>query len=373
MDLLTPATPEELAYALRESASADKRIELIGKGSKRRAGGASGAADVQITTARLDRVLQYEPKDLTVSVQPGLPYAQFTEMLAKDGYMVPLDPPFAANATLGGAISANSSGPRRRVYGSARDLVIGMQFATLEGKLIQTGGMVVKNVAGLDMGKLLIGSLGTLAAITVLNFKLIPKPHGSRTFVFEFPDLRDAIALRDKVIRSVLQPVAIDLLNPAAAGRKGWVLAIGVNGNEAVLRRYTRELSGGAMIEDEEERAFWHLVQEFTARFVAVNPEGAVVRSSVPLAFVGEAVGKLPGAVVARAGNGVIYSHVTNATQAGAALRVGKALMEFGPASREASLDMWPNVDSGFAVMQRIKEMFDPKKLLNRGRFYGRL
>ena len=86
--------------------------------------------------------------------------------------MVPLDPPFSAGATVGGVVASNSSGPRRRLYGTARDLVIGMQFATLEGKLVQSGGMVVKNVAGLDMAKLMIGSFGTLAAIAVVNFKL---------------------------------------------------------------------------------------------------------------------------------------------------------------------------------------------------------
>ena len=88
--------------------------------------------------------------------------------------MIPLDPPFAQDATVGGVLAANQSGPRRRGYGTARDMVIGMTFATLEGKLIQTGGMVVKNVAGLDMAKMMIGSFGTLAAIATVNFRVHP-------------------------------------------------------------------------------------------------------------------------------------------------------------------------------------------------------
>src|SRR6185436_10882668 len=102
-------------------------------------------------------------------------------------------------------------------------------------------------VAGLDMGKLLIGSLGTLAAIAVLNFKLIPKPPGSRTFVFSYADAAQALAERDRVLQSVLVAVAIDLLSPQAAsgcGRSGWVLAIGVNGNAKVLDRYRKEFAG---------------------------------------------------------------------------------------------------------------------------------
>src|SRR4029453_5257797 len=95
----------------------------------------------------------------------------------------PTHPPFAEHSTVGGVIATKSSGPRRRLYGTARDLVIGMTFATVEGKLVQSGGMVVKNVAGLDMGKLMIGSFGTLAAIAVVNFKVMPMPELERSFL----------------------------------------------------------------------------------------------------------------------------------------------------------------------------------------------
>src|SRR5437763_1211004 len=135
--------------------------------------------------AALIAVLQYEPHDLTISVEAGLPWADLTRLLAANRQMVPLDPPFSA-ATVGGVMAANSSGPRRRLYGTARDLVIGMTFATLEGKLVSTGGMVVKNVAGLDMGKLMIGSFGTLAAIAVVNFKVLPAPEVERLFLLAF-------------------------------------------------------------------------------------------------------------------------------------------------------------------------------------------
>ena len=124
------------------------------------AGPVSDAA-VRISTTELKKVLSYEPQDLTVSVEAGLPWPEFAAILAANHQMVPLDPPFAAGATVGGVVAANSNGPRRRLYGTARDLVIGMKFATLEGKIVQSGGMVVKNVAGLDMAKLMIGSFGT--------------------------------------------------------------------------------------------------------------------------------------------------------------------------------------------------------------------
>ena len=123
--------------------------------------------------------------------------------------MIPLDPPFAGSATVGGVVAANTSGPRRRLYGTARDVIIGMKFATLEGKLVNSGGMVVKNVAGLDMAKLMIGSFGTLAAIAVVNFKLAPAPAVTRTFVLSHRRLEDAIATRNRILQGVLQPSAL--------------------------------------------------------------------------------------------------------------------------------------------------------------------
>ena len=177
--------------------------------------------------------------------EAGLPWCEFTRLLAENRQMIPLDPPFADGATVGGVMAANSSGPRRRLYGTARDLVIGMQFATLEGKLVQSGGMVVKNVAGLDMGKLMIGSFGTLAAIAVVNFKVLPMPEVERSFLLPFDSLAAAMAARNRILKGGLQPAAIDLLNPAAAGDLGnraWLLAVRAGGNAAAVERYEREI-----------------------------------------------------------------------------------------------------------------------------------
>src|SRR5712691_8849318 len=183
-------------------------------------------------------------------------YSELIRVFAAKRQMVPLDPPFAGLATVGGVVAANSSGPRRRLYGTARDLVIGMTFATLEGKLVKSGGMVVKNVAGLDMGKLMIGSFGTLAAIAVVNFKLQPMPQVERLFLLSFDTLDAAIAGRDRILNSVLQPASIDLLNPAAARILGWsghILAVQAGGNAIVIDRYERELRqiGSLRVADE--------------------------------------------------------------------------------------------------------------------------
>src|SRR5947208_1773409 len=208
MVVATPESPEELASALSAAAAEKHTITLGGRFSKNKMAGPVARSDVTIATTSLARVLSYEPNDLTISVEAGVRWAEMSRLLAENRQMVPLDPPFAGAATVGGVVSANCSGPRRRLYGTARDLVIGMTFATVEGKLVKSGGMVVKNVAGLDMGKLMIGSFGTLAAIAVVNFKLQPMPQVERLFLLTFDTLHAAIAGRDRILNSVLQPAS---------------------------------------------------------------------------------------------------------------------------------------------------------------------
>jgi glycolate oxidase FAD binding subunit len=379
--VLTPHTPEALAEALHAAASQKQTISLCGKATKRKMGGPVEPADVSISTRNLTRVLQYEPQDLTISVEAGIPYCSLARMLAENRQMVPLDPPFADNATVGGILAANSSGPRRRLYGTARDLVIGMKFATLEGKLVQSGGMVVKNVAGLDMGKLMIGSFGTLAAIAVVNFKLLPLPVMERTFLLPFNDLAGAISARDQILRGVLQPSAIDLLNPSAAEAYGsgrYVLAVQASGNAAAIGRYAAEVSTlaeVATLKDDEQDTLWTHIREFTPRFLAQTRDGVVVRVSCTLKELPRVIDSIEAPVVARAGTGVAYAYFSRAEFATAWMSTAagngwQPLIEFAPEAQKSKLDMWPRPDGNLELMKRVKQMFDPHYLLNRGRLY---
>ena len=366
MQMLTPDSPEQLAEALRECGDAGRSVHLGGGFTKRLMAGPAATADLTISTASLNRVLQYEPRDLTISVEAGMRFSDLAKLLAANRQMIPLDPPFFDHATVGGVAAANTSGPRRRLYGSVRDAVIGMKFATLEGKLVETGGMVVKNVAGLDMGKLMIGSFGTLAAIAVVNFKLHPMPEYTRTFVRRFPTAQLAIEARDAVLTSVLQPVALDLLNPPAAARAGlsdWCLLFQAGGNAAVIERYTRELSGAETLENQTETGLWEKIREFTPRYLQENPAGVVTRIAAPLRNL-SAFTEAAGPAVVRAGSGITYIY-GDSPQAG--------VIEFSPDARKSGLTLWPDPGSDFEIMRKIKDMFDPRHLLNRGRLYGRI
>jgi glycolate oxidase FAD binding subunit len=380
MELLRPKTPEELGEALAAAARGKKRITLGGAFTKNRMGQPPEPADVTISTAEMTRVVQYEPRDLTISVEAGLPFAELNRMAGEHGQMAPLDPPYYDQATVGGVVAANTNGPRRRLYGACRDLVIGMKFATLQGKLIQSGGMVVKNVAGLDMAKLMIGSFGTLAALAVVNFRLVPAPLHTCTYASSFTTAGEAFAARDALLKSYLQPAAMDILNPAAAARIGWegyLLLVQVGGSPTVLGRYAREL-GGVAIGGEQETALWRQVREFAPDFLAEHPEGAVTRVSCTLLELAETVREMEAPVVVRAGSGVCYGFFADAA-AGvravheAARRGRKAVIECVPAGARPGFELWPDPGSDFVMMEKIKQMFDPDRILNRGRLYGRL
>ncbi|MCC7234657.1 MAG: FAD-binding protein [Bryobacterales bacterium] len=364
---ISPSQPEELAQALASARASGLSIALTGAGSKSGYGGPAAPAGTILSTAGLNRILQYEPHDLTISVEAGLPWAALERTLAANNQSIPFDPPFSRSATVGGAVAAGLSGARRLKTGSIRDLVIGMTFATLEGKLVQTGGMVVKNVAGLDMAKLMTGSWGTLAAIVSVNFKLIPSPPLTRTFLLPASRL-------DGAQRGLLQPIAYDLRK---LPRQPAQLLIQCAGTEAVIARCTRELPGAESLEGAAETALWDEVREFGPRFLAAHPEGVIVRAPCILSQTAPLVETLPFSGIARAGNGIVHAAFPSPGEALDWMSLCRArevapVVEAAPPSFPLE-QRWPNPGADFALMEQLKSMFDPTHILNKGRLYGRI
>lgn len=341
-------------------------------------------ANLALSTRRLDRILQYEPNDLTISVEAGVCWNDLQRTLAKQRQRIALDPPFAMDATVGGVVASNSSGPLRKHFGTARDLVIGMQFATLEGKLVRTGGMVVKNVAGLDMGKLLIGSFGTLAVITSINFRLHPLPEQTRTFLFSFADSDTALACCARLREDPLRPYTMDLVGPVFAARfglRGYLLALQAGGSLRVLERYARELAGSSQLAGSEEESFWSQVRDAAVEFLKRQPSGLVLRVSTPLCEMDRLLRLASGASIARAGSGMTYIHLSGPGALPSLWRVAReqnwtAVVEYASPAFRAKGELWPSTPSSenaFAMMKSVKQMFDPENLLNRSRLYGRI
>jgi glycolate oxidase FAD binding subunit len=387
-EAVAPSEIEGLRERLAEAGAAGESIEVGGAFSKRAMGGPIEPADVTISTRNLNRLLAYEPADLTVSVEAGMSYKALSATLAANNQFLPLDPPFGDDATVGGVLATNTSGPRRRRYGTARDMLIGLQFATVEGKLVKSGGMVVKNVTGLDMGKLIIGSYGTLGAVVSANFKVFPSPEQSATFAFVSSDVNALLELRRSILQGILQPVAIDWLNELAAEgvglAAGHALLVEVSGSPATVERYRRDLTAlgptGVSV-DEIDGAVWVGVREFAARALTTRPEGAVIRVGTTASRIGElvrAAGELSAPAVIRAGNGVgylVFDELETAKAGLARLRDDGflAVVESGSDAVRRELDLWRAPETELAVMRRIKADFDPGGLLNRGRLFGLL
>ncbi len=385
---LRPATTEELAGQLAERAAAGDRIEVAGALSKKTMGGRRTDVDSLISVAAMDRLLGYEPADLTISVQAGMRLADLNRTLAERGQFLPLDPPFADRATIGGSLACDCSGPRRRRYGTGRDMVIGMTFVTVDGKSVSSGGMVVKNVTGLDMAKLMIGSMGTLAVIATVNLKVTPKPPAERTFAFLAKDLARAESVRRKVLRGVAQPVALDLLNGAAARALGadadaeFVLLAEAHGSAAVVERYGSDFAMTAhecgadllLLDDEVAGRVWDGVRDFTPRMLAAHPGGAILRISSAPARLQDALAALDLPFVARAAAGTAYLACPDADQTVqqvAALR-GRGVRVTVEHGAPEGVEPWDGLPApAVDIMRRLKRELDPSGQLNPGRLYG--
>ena len=386
MQSVIPSSVRDLTTVLKDASAEQRTIEIAGNNSKRLMGGPTWPAETKVHTGGLRRVLKYEPNDLTISVEAGMPFADLQALLAKNRQMVALDPPFFAKATVGGVIATNSNGPMRRGYGTARDQVIGMKFATVAGKHISTGGMVVKNVAGLDIGKLMIGSFGTLAVITSVNFRLHPMPEQTHTFVFSFPDLDQLMEKRNSILYSVLRPIALDIISPPAAtrlGLRGHVLAMRAGGSPKLLARYERELPDAMRMTGAEDTIFWTQIREFPGDFLRRQPSGVVLRISTKLSEVATLLRLVSGACICRGASGIAYVYLSswqgaNALWHAAAENGWSAVVEFAPIETRTGKELWllrPGKESAeaFAMMKKVKQMFDPDTLLNRSRLYGRI
>lgn len=227
---------DDLAAALREASSAGRTVSID------RPGG-----DLVVSTRGLDRVLEHEAGDLTVVAEAGLRLSELNERLAAAGQRLALDPP--GDPTLGAVVAANASGPLRHRYGAPRDLLIGVTVVLSDGTVASSGGKVVKNVAGYDLGKLFCGSHGTLGVVARVGFRLHPLPAAARTLVVPAGTAEEAQRLAGAVLRSPLVPSALDALWP---GR----LAILFEGRARTVETQiaeARALLGG----DEHDEGVW--------------------------------------------------------------------------------------------------------------------
>lgn len=214
-------------------------------------------------------ILEYEPGEYTFTARAGTPLADVAAALAENDQYLPFDPPLVqAGATLGGTVAAGLSGAGRYRYGGVRDFLIGVRFVDGQGRLVRGGGKVVKNAAGFDLPKLMVGSMGRLGVLVEVSFKVFPRPQRYATLRIAYPDLSSALVGMSQAANTRFDLDALDLLveQPAAAPPQ-YSLALRLGGWEAILGQRLNQLrthmNAGELLEGEKEHRFWQDQSEF--------------------------------------------------------------------------------------------------------------
>jgi glycolate oxidase FAD binding subunit len=240
---VAPASVEQVASVLRYAYERELVVVPAGGFVHQQIGCIPNQLDILLHLDRLNSIEHYDPGDLTIGVGAGATIAEVEALLRDQGQMLPIDVAHSDRVTIGGAMSVAAHGPLKHFYGGVREFCLGVRYVTADGKVAKAGARVVKNVAGFDVMKLLIGSYGTLAVITSASFKLFPMPASTRTFVCEFMTAQEAVKFRDHLVDSPLSPHCVELLSPRACKAASWTIAVRAGGSERVLARYAAELT----------------------------------------------------------------------------------------------------------------------------------
>lgn len=395
MEAWRPGTAGEVAETVRAALARRTALEIVGRGTKRGLGGPVAAADL-LSLAGLDRMIAYEPEEMVVTAEPGLALAEIERQLATRRQMLAFEPPDwgplwgapAGEASLGGVLGCNASGPRRIKAGAARDHFLGLEAVSGRGETFKAGGRVVKNVTGYDLPKLLCGSYGTLAVLTEVTLRVVPAPETVRTLLLIGLDDVAAIRALAAAARSAYEPTALAHLPAAVAARLApvsgagrSVTALRLEGPApSVAHRLgaLRDLLGGesATLDETASRDLWRLVGN-AAPFAA--PDACVLwRVSVP-PLAGPALAAASGAAAwfYDWAGGLIWLAYDKPEADGGAARLRAALAACGghatlfraPEEMRRRVAVFePEPAPLAALSERVRASFDPLGILNPGR-----
>lgn len=416
-----PAEQEALASALALAAEAGAAVAAWGAGSRMALGYPPQRLDLVVSLERLNRIVAYDPADLTITVEAGMTHAALGRMLAERRQALPLDPPLPERSTIGGTLATAIVGLRRGLYGAPRDLTLGIHALDAAGQRLKAGGAVVKNATGYGMTRLYIGSLGALCVIAQASFKLTPQPETEATILAAAPGPRQTLAAAQAVSALAIRPAAIAAMHVAAlpelarltpGHERRQLLAIRLPGNEAAIQRAIAETHAALRqaeaaplltLDGPSHEAFWASANDFPA--LRVHPREALVRVNALPAEMGQAhdmaeslasehglrllwltdlaTGTLwlrlsaddeasPTAEEREGealGRDVVFAGALRATLDALIRRWRLVTTLACPPAIKPSLALWGADPSGLDLMREVKRRFDPDHRLNPGRF----
>jgi glycolate dehydrogenase FAD-binding subunit len=402
--LVEPASAEEAAAVMKYAHAHELVVVPAGGFTQQFTGAVPDKVDIVLLTNRLKVVEHYDPGDLMIGVGAGTTLAEVDLQISPHRQMLPLDAPQPEKCTIGGALASAAQGPLKQFYGGLRDFCTGVRFVTADGKVAKAGAKVVKNVAGYDLMKLLIGSFGTLAVITGASFKLFSRPPQTRTFISKFAAAAEAVSFRDRVLCSPLAPLSLELVSPHAhavlsdspdQNDEAWRVLLRWAGSDAVLARYRAELGSAVTGEagGEDDRKMWLRIADFPHLLFERARNAMLLRVDVALQDVGAVLvaaqraavdNNFVCAVMGRIGVGSLLvgfapiavdppaaMQYVNAVSflRGALPRDGSAVVVRCPVEAKRHFSVWGSTPNDVETMKAIKQAFDKKNILNRGRF----
>ncbi len=402
-----PGSKEEIAAILALAAGEGIPVIPWGGGTKLGIGSPPARVGLVLGLKRLDRILEHEPGDLTATVETGVTLSALQSELGKRGQWLSLDPAFPERATLGGILATNASGPRRHLYGTCRDLLLGVTVVGADGAIVRGGGKVVKNVAGYDLPKLYIGSFGTLGILVEATLKLRPRPDEDRLVIARFERLKEGGMAARAIMASDLIPSALELVD-AEAGRAlalhgtGCGLLIGVDGIREQVDWQCAEVgrllgplgsSESCVLDGPARDRVWRGLGELggtgAGEAAAVMKWGVRPTELAEVMQEGVAIASRSGLramLTAHAGVGIATAVLSGGgADANAVVATltewrgmvqgagGHALVEWAPLGVKERVSVWDAPGPAIRIMRGIKERLDPCGIMNPGRFVGGL
>ena len=439
-----PKDTKQVSRVVEFANRRDLAVVPWGSGTKMSMGNPPKRVDLVVCTSRMNQMLDVDTANLTITVEAGVKFRDIQARLAteddrcylpletlvteadeficsdrsKSGCFLPMDPPFGNEATIGGIVASNSSGPRRLLYNLPRDTILGVRLVNPAGAIVGSGGKTVKNVSGYDISKLMVGSMGSLGILCEMTFKLLPLPEKMETLLISFGSFSDASAFSECIFETSLLPAAVEVMNHKAYSHlntegipdvspDGYVSAIALEGVEQAVNRMRSEMlsmakangaRSNASLEEVEHRSFWLRVSDLASTLA--NNFSCVIKARlnypisdwkgiVESAEMILSRANLDHTIQVHAGSGICMTNLLvdrndaeSTDRAVEAMNIlvarcreveGNLVIQSAPAEVKGRLKIWGEIGSDFVVMKRIKEQIDPSGIMSPGRFIGGL
>ena len=437
-----PKNTKQVSKVVQLARTRNLAISPWGSGTKTAMGNPPIRLDLVIVTSRMNHIIDVDTANLTITVEAGVKFrdiqarlatqedrcylpledlaTEANEVICSDrshsGSFLPMDPPRADKATIGGIIATNSSGPRRLLYRLPRDLILGVRMVSPAGDILGSGGKTVKNVSGYDISKLVVGSMGTLGIICEMTFKLLPLPEKMETLLFSFDNFDGASVFANQALDTPLLPAALEVLTRDACkalpilliqdfSEAPYGVAVALEGFIPAVARMADEMTtmadscGAARcgtLDDHSHQTFWLAMSNLRRTFQNSHSGLLSVKATSPVSKWTETFKKLetafskaglPCALQAHAGNGVCLADLLLSEEEEGKMEKavetvnhlsdqlsktdGSFVVQKMPSPWKAALNMWGDPGPAFPVMKRLKEKIDPLGIMNPGRFVG--